>query len=60
MRSMVGLTSAAARSHRAIGQRLSIVPVAVSHCVNQYDNFYLLTQDGVLEKECVDARGRYI
>jgi D-serine deaminase-like pyridoxal phosphate-dependent protein len=43
-----------------IGQRLSIVPVAVSHCVNQYDDFYLLTQDKALEKECVDARGRYI
>jgi hypothetical protein len=39
---------------------LSIVPVAVSHCVNQYDDFYLLTQDKALEKECVDARGRYI
>ncbi len=41
-----------------IGQRLSIVPVAVSHCVNQYDEFYLLTQKG-LEKERVDARGFY-
>lgn len=41
-----------------IGQRLSIVPVAVSHCVNQYDEFYLLTQNG-LEKERVDARGCY-
>ena len=43
-----------------IGQRLSIVPVAVSHCVNQYDNFYLLTQNGRLEKERVDARGCYV
>ena len=41
-----------------IGQRLSIVPVAVSHCVNQYDAFYLLTQNG-LGKERVDARGCY-
>jgi len=41
-----------------IGQRLSIIPVAVSHCVNQYDAFYLLTQNG-LEKERVDARGCY-
>ncbi len=43
-----------------IGQRLSIVPVAVSHCVNQYDDFYLLTQNGSLEKERVDARGCYV
>jgi D-serine deaminase-like pyridoxal phosphate-dependent protein len=43
-----------------IGQRLSIVPVAVSHCVNQYEDFYLLTQKGVLEKERVDARGCYV
>jgi D-serine deaminase-like pyridoxal phosphate-dependent protein len=43
-----------------IGQRLSIVPVAVSHCVNQYDAFYLLTCDGALQKERVDARGRYV
>ena len=42
-----------------IGQRLSIIPVAVSHCVNQYDEFYLLTQKG-LEKERVDARGYYV
>ena len=42
-----------------IGQRLSIVPVAVSHCVNQYDEFYLLTPKG-LEKERVDARGCYV
>ena len=43
-----------------IGQRLSIVPVAVSHCVNQYDDFYLLTTNGDLERECVDARGCYV
>ena len=42
-----------------IGQRLSIVPVAVSHCVNQYDDFYLVTPTGKLEKEDVDARGCY-
>ena len=42
-----------------IGERMSIVPVAVSHCVNQYDDFYLLTRDGKLEKERVDARGCY-
>jgi D-serine deaminase-like pyridoxal phosphate-dependent protein len=43
-----------------IGQRLSIIPVAVSHCVNQYDDFYLLTPAGALEKERVDARGCYV
>jgi D-serine deaminase-like pyridoxal phosphate-dependent protein len=43
-----------------IGQRLSIIPVGVSHCVNQYDAFYLLTCDGALQKERVDARGRYV
>jgi D-serine deaminase-like pyridoxal phosphate-dependent protein len=42
-----------------IGDRLSIVPVAVSHCVNQYDEFYLLTKNGI-EKKRVDARGCYI
>jgi D-serine deaminase-like pyridoxal phosphate-dependent protein len=48
------------RQSPRIGQRLSIIPVAVSHCVNQYDGFYLLTRDGELLKECVDARGRYV
>ncbi|BBO89507.1 alanine racemase [Desulfosarcina ovata] len=43
-----------------IGQRLSIVPVAVSHCVNQYDTFYLLTTHGEFETEPVDARGCYV
>jgi D-serine deaminase-like pyridoxal phosphate-dependent protein len=43
-----------------VGQRLRIVPVAVSHCVNQYDDFYLLTQSGALEKDHVDARGCYV
>ena len=42
------------------GQRLSIIPVAVSHCVNQYDDFYLLAENGTLEKERVDARGCYV
>jgi D-serine deaminase-like pyridoxal phosphate-dependent protein len=43
-----------------IGQRLSIIPVAVSHCVNQYDDFFLLTRDGEMQKERVDARGCYV
>jgi D-serine deaminase-like pyridoxal phosphate-dependent protein len=43
-----------------IGQRLSIIPVGVSHCVNQYDAFYVLTRDGELLKDRVDARGRYV
>ena len=43
-----------------IGQRLSIIPVGVSHCVNQYDDFYLLTQNGELQKEKIDARGCYV
>jgi D-serine deaminase-like pyridoxal phosphate-dependent protein len=40
-----------------IGERLSIIPVNVSLCVNLYDHFYLITQDGILRKEQVDARG---
>jgi D-serine deaminase-like pyridoxal phosphate-dependent protein len=40
-----------------IGQRLSIVPVNVSLCVNLYDHFYLITRSGSLQKELVDARG---
>ena len=43
-----------------IGQRLSIVPVAVSHCVNQYDHFHLLAENGALEKVRIDARGCYV
>jgi D-serine deaminase-like pyridoxal phosphate-dependent protein len=43
-----------------VGQRLSIVPVNVSLCVNLYDHFYLLASDGILQKEKVDARGCYI
>ena len=42
-----------------VGQRLSIVPVNVSLCVNLYDHFYLLTRNGILQKEHVDARGCY-
>jgi len=40
-----------------IGERLSIVPVNVSLCVNLYDHFYLITRSGSLQKERVDARG---
>ena len=40
-----------------IGERLSIVPVNVSLCVNLYDHFCLITPGGSLEKERVDARG---
>lgn len=40
-----------------IGQRLSIIPVNVSLCVNLYDHFYLITPGGILQKERVDARG---
>ncbi|RLB84707.1 MAG: alanine racemase [Deltaproteobacteria bacterium] len=40
-----------------IGERLSIVPVNVSLCVNLYDHFYLITRSGRLQKELVDARG---
>ena len=40
-----------------IGQRLSIIPVNVSLCVNLHDHFYLITPDGTLRKERVDARG---
>ncbi|MBW2099932.1 MAG: alanine racemase [Deltaproteobacteria bacterium] len=39
------------------GQRLSIVPVNVSLCVNLYDYFYLLSGSGSLQKERIDARG---
>ncbi len=40
-----------------IGERLSIIPVNVSLCVNLYDHFYLIAPDGILRKEQVDARG---
>lgn len=40
-----------------VGQRMSIVPVNVSLCVNLYDHFYLLTRSGKLQRERVDARG---
>ena len=40
-----------------IGQRLSIIPVNVSLCINLYDHFYLITPSGTLKKERVDARG---
>ncbi|WP_027355034.1 alanine racemase, partial [Desulfosarcina sp. BuS5] len=38
-----------------IGQRLSIIPVNVSLCFNLYDYFYLLSSDGTLQKERIDA-----
>lgn len=40
-----------------IGQRISIVPVNVALCMNLYDNFYFYTNDEILKKEKVDARG---
>lgn len=40
-----------------VGQRLSIVPVNVSLCMNLYDHFYLISHSGILQKELVDARG---
>lgn len=40
-----------------VGERLSIVPVNVSLCINLYDHFHLFTRDGILQKEQVDARG---
>jgi len=40
-----------------VGQRMSIVPVNVSLCVNLYDHFYLITPGGTLQKKRVDARG---
>lgn len=40
-----------------VGDRLSIIPVNVSLCVNLYDYFYLITCSGGLQKERVDARG---
>jgi D-serine deaminase-like pyridoxal phosphate-dependent protein len=43
-----------------VGERLSIVPVNVSLCVNLYDEFHLITSDGNLEIESVDARGRHV
>ena len=43
-----------------VGDRMSIVPVNVSLCINLYDDVYFLTTDGKLRKERVDARGRYV
>ncbi len=40
-----------------IGERLSIIPVNVSLCLNLYDHFHMLTRHGILRKEKVDARG---
>jgi len=39
------------------GDRLSIIPVNVSLCINLYDHFYFITRSGRLQKERVDARG---
>ncbi len=39
------------------GDRLSIIPVNVSLCINLYDHFYFITRSGRLQKELVDARG---
>jgi D-serine deaminase-like pyridoxal phosphate-dependent protein len=40
-----------------VGQRLSIIPVNVSLCINLYDHFHVLDGDGIVRKERVDARG---
>ena len=40
-----------------IGERLTIIPVNVSLCMNLYDHFYLIACDGTLRKKRVDARG---
>jgi D-serine deaminase-like pyridoxal phosphate-dependent protein len=40
-----------------VGQRINIVPVNVSLCINLYNHFYLITRNGKLQKERVDARG---
>lgn len=40
-----------------VGERLSIVPVNISLCVNLYDHFHLITSGGTIHKERVDARG---
>ncbi|MCP4115795.1 MAG: alanine racemase [Desulfobacteraceae bacterium] len=40
-----------------LGERLSIIPVNASLCVNLYDHFHMITSDGGVQKERVDARG---
>ncbi|MBW2109254.1 MAG: alanine racemase, partial [Deltaproteobacteria bacterium] len=40
-----------------LGQRLSIVPVNVSLCMNLYDYFYLISDGDTFKKQRVDARG---
>ena len=40
-----------------VGERLSIIPVNVSLCINQYDHFYMISRSGNLQKVPVDARG---
>ncbi len=43
-----------------VGERLSIIPVNVSLCINQYDHFYMISRGGNLKKVPVDARGCYV
>ena len=40
-----------------VGERLSIIPVNISLCINLYDHFYLISCGGNLQKVPVDARG---
>ncbi|CAN2047118.1 Alanine racemase [Candidatus Magnetomoraceae bacterium gMMP-1] len=44
----------------SIGDRMSIVPVNVALCMNLQKNFYMLTEEGDLEKKKVDAMGYYV
>jgi len=39
------------------GDRMSIIPVNAALCMNLYDHFYLLAENGHLQRERVDARG---
>ena len=41
----------------SIGDRLAIVPVNAALCMNLYDTFYLLNDNGVIQQEKVHARG---
>jgi D-serine deaminase-like pyridoxal phosphate-dependent protein len=42
-----------------VGERLSIIPVNVSLCINLYDHFYMISHGGAPQKFPVDARGCY-
>ncbi|CAN2042111.1 Alanine racemase [Candidatus Magnetomoraceae bacterium gMMP-15] len=44
----------------SIGDRMSIVPVNVALCMNLQKSFYMLTEEGELEENDVDARGYYV